>query len=191
MAESRSAVQLTAMLKAWRSGDHSALEELAPMIYEELYRLARVRMIGENSGHVLQPTALVNEAFIRLMSGSQGEWRDRVHFFSFASRLMRHILVDFARSQGARKRGQRATTFITGAVHDVAPESDFYRFVDLDKALAELAEIDERKARVVELRYFGGLENAEVAEILSISEDTVTRDWRTARTWLFDRLKSE
>ncbi len=102
-------------------------------------------MIGENSGHVLQPTALVNEAFIRLMSGSQGEWRDRVHFFSFASRLMRHILVDFARSQGARKRGQRATTFITGAVHDVAPESDFYRFVDLDKALAELAEIDEEK----------------------------------------------
>jgi len=177
------------MLRAWSDGDGSALEQLTPIIYDELHRLARLRMLGERAGHVLQPSALVNEAFIRLMKGPQVEWRDRVHFFGFASRLMRQVLVDFARSRAACKRGQRVTHLDLGAVQDVAVEPEFYNLVDLDEALTGLAQIDERKARVVELRYFGGLENAQVAELLGISEDTVMRDWRTARVWLFDRLK--
>jgi len=186
-----SAVQLTVMLRAWNSGDSSALDQLTPIIYEELHRLARVRMSAERPEHVLQPSALVNEAFIRLMTGSHGEWRDRVHFFGFASRLMRQILVDFARNQTALRRGERAPHLELAAAERVKVEPQLHNLIDLDAALNDLAKLNDRQARVVELRYFGGLENAEVAEALGVSDDTVMRDWKFARAWLFDRLHQE
>jgi len=184
-----SAVQLTSMLRAWSDGDSSALDRLTPIIYEELHRLARHRMLAERPGHLLQPSALVNEAFIRLMSGTPGQWRDRTHFFAFSSRLMRQILVDFARTQNAVKRGERAPHLDLTAAAELVVEIPFHSLVDLDAALEELTKLDERQARVVELRYFGGLENSEVAEVLGVSEATVMRDWRFARAWLFDRLQ--
>ena len=182
-------VQLTRLLRAWKDGDASALESLTPIVYDELHRLARHRMLAERPGHVLQPSALVNEAFIRLMAGAHGEWRDRTHFFAFASRLMRQILVDFARNQDAAKRGKRALHLDLDAASDLPVEPRFDQLVDLDAALDELFRLDERQARVVELRYFGGLENAETAEALGVSEHTVMRDWRCARAWLIDRLR--
>jgi RNA polymerase sigma-70 factor (ECF subfamily) len=184
-----SAAQLTVMLRAWGEGDSSALERLTPVIYEELHRLARHRMLAERPGHVLQASALVNEAYIRLLAGAHGEWRDRSHFFAFASRLMRQILVDFARNQGAVKRGQRAPHLDLAEADELPVEPHFHNLVDLDSALDELSRLHERQARVVELRYFGGLENTEVAELLRISDDTVMRDWRCARAWLFSRLQ--
>ena len=183
-----SAVQLTVMLRAWSDGDSSALEQLTPIVYNELHRLARLRMLAERPEHLLQPSALVNEAFIRLMTGSHGEWRDRVHFFGFASRLMRQILVDFARAQKATRRGARATHLDLAVAEEVPVQPTFDNLIDLDAALEDLAKLNERQARVVELRYFGGLENSEVAEALGVSDDTVMRDWRFARAWLSDRI---
>jgi len=180
--------QLTGMLRAWNAGDASALERLTPIVYSELHRLARQRMLAEGPGHVLQPSALVNEAFVRLMTGSPGEWRDRAHFFAFSSKLMRQILVDFARKHNATRRGQGVRHLPADAATVVGVEPQFANFVDLDAALEELAQRNERQARVVELRYFGGLENAEVAEVLGVSEDTVMRDWKFSRAWLFKRL---
>jgi RNA polymerase sigma factor (TIGR02999 family) len=177
------------LLRAWNNGDASALDRLTPIVYGELHRLARHRMLAERPGHVLQPSALVNEAFIRLMAGTHGEWRDRTHFFAFASRLMRQILVDFARNQDAARRGKRAHHLDLAAAEELPVEAGFDNLVDLDAALEELCKLDERQARVVELRYFGGLENSETAAALGVSEDTVMRDWRCARAWLFDRLR--
>jgi RNA polymerase sigma-70 factor (ECF subfamily) len=176
-----SAVQLTVMLRAWSDGDSSALEQLTPIVYNELHRLARLRMLAERPEHVLQPSALVNEAFIRLMTGSHGEWRDRVHFFGFASRLMRQILVDFARAQKSTRRG-------LAAAEEVPVQPTLNNLIDLDAALEDLAQLSERQARVVELRYFGGLENSEIAEALGVSDDTVMREWRFARAWLAHRM---
>jgi RNA polymerase sigma-70 factor, ECF subfamily len=177
------------MLRAWGDGDSSALDLLTPIIYEELHRLAHHRMLAERPGHLLQPSALVNEAFIRLMNGAPGQWRDRTHFFAFSSRLMRQILVDFARTQNTVKRGERAPHFDLTAAADVPAEPQFHNLLDLDAALEELTKLDERQARVVELRYFGGLENSEVAKVLGMSDDTVMRDWKFARAWLFARLQ--
>lgn len=184
-----SVVQLTRMLTAWSDGDSSALDRLTPIIYEELHRMARFRMLAERPGHLLQPSALVNEAFIRLMSGTPGQWRDRIHFFAFASRLMRQVLVDFARTQDTVKRGERAPHFDLSAATELPAAPQFHNLLDLDMALDELTQLDERQARVVELRYFGGLENSEVAEVLGVSDNTVMRDWKFARAWLFDRLR--
>lgn len=184
-----SAVQLTRMLTAWSDGDSSALDRLTPIIYEELHRMARYRMLAERPGHLLQPSALVNEAFIRLMSGTPGQFRDRIHFFAFASRLMRQVLVDFARTQDTVKRGERVPHFDLTAAADLQAAPQFHNLLDLDMALDELTQLDERQARVVELRYFGGLENSEVAEVLGVSDNTVMRDWKFARAWLFDRLR--
>jgi RNA polymerase sigma factor (TIGR02999 family) len=146
-------------------------------------------MLREGPGHVLQPSALVNEAFIRLMKGGHREWRDRTHFFAFSATLMRSILVDFARNQKAARRGEGAQHVHLGGGPDPGVKPQFADFVDLDIALEALAKLDERQARVVELRYFGGLENSEVAHLLGVSKDTVMRDWRIARAWLFDRLQ--
>ena len=176
------------MLQAWNAGDASALERLTPIVYAELHRLARPRMSREDPGHVLQPSALVNEAFIRLMTGSHGEWRDRTHFFAFSAKLMRSILVDFARRQNTVRRGEGSPHLNLGDVMLPGTEPRMHDVVDVDVALDELAALDERQARVVELRYFGGLENAEIADVLGVSADTVMRDWRVARAWLFERL---
>ena len=181
---------LTGMLRAWSGGDASALETLTPIVYSELHRLARRNMVRERDGHLLQPSALVNEAFVRLLGTAPVEWTSRAHFFAVSARLMRQILIDFARTQDARKRGER-TSHLDVSVLDEIPGSAMapVDLIDLDEALNELARLNARQAQVVELRYFGGLENSEIAAVAGISEPTVVRDWRAARAWLLVRLE--
>jgi RNA polymerase sigma factor (TIGR02999 family) len=184
-----SPVELTGMLKAWGSGDASVLERLTPIVYAELHRIARRNLAAEREGHLLQPTALVNEAFVRLLGDAPVEWASRAHFFGFSARLMRQILIDFARRQETGKRGKRSPHLDLSAAGDMpAAECDPVDLIDLDQALDELAQLDTRQAQIVELRFFGGLENTEIAPLLGISEPTVVRDWGVARAWLFDRL---
>jgi RNA polymerase sigma factor (TIGR02999 family) len=188
--QAQSPVALTGLLKAWSDGDPSALERLTPIVYSELYRMARRNMARERNGHLLQPSALVNEAFLRLIGGAPVEWSSRAHFFAVAARLMRQILIDFARSQDTRKRGLRSPHVDLAEAANVAEDPvQPLDFIDLDAALNDLAELDPRQVQVVELRYFGGLENPEIAAVLGISEPTVVRDWRAARAWLFARLQ--
>jgi RNA polymerase sigma factor (TIGR02999 family) len=179
------------MLRAWRGGDQAALDCLTPIVYAELHRIARRSMADERDGHLLQPTALVNEAFIRLLGEAPTEWSSRAHFFGFSARLMRQILIDFARAQMAEKRGNRSPHVgLSSAAELHDSHSDPIDLIDLDRALNELAHLDPRQAQIVELRYFGGLENAEIAAVLGISEPTVVRAWRVARAWLFDQLRT-
>jgi RNA polymerase sigma-70 factor (ECF subfamily) len=184
------AVELTRMLRAWSDGDATALERLTPIVYAELHRLARRNLAGEREGHLLQPSALVNEAFLRLIGGAPVEWSSRTQFYAFSARLMRQILIDFARAQDTGKRGHRSPHVDLADVKDLArAEASPVDFIDLDAALNDLATLDPRQAQVVELRYFGGLENAEIAAVLGTSEPTVVRDWRVARAWLYARLR--
>lgn len=189
MASPISGPQLTVLLQAWSGGDDAALEQLTPIVYAHLYRLARTSMAAERPGHVLQPSALVNEAFMRLMSGTPVDWRSRTHFFGFASRLMRQILVDFARAQLSAKRGNRSPHLELEAARELPVAPTHSDILDVDAALDELSKLEPRQARVVELRYFAGLENTEIAEVLGVSPDTVIRDWRVARAWLYYRLR--
>jgi len=185
-----SSVALTRMLKAWSGGDRSALDSLTPVVYAELHRLAQYNMAGEREGHLLQPSALVNEAFVRLMRGAPVEWASRAHFFAVSARLMRQILIDFARAQNTGKRGNRAPHVDISEIKDAPGKAGSpVDLIDLDAALEDLSGLDARQAQVVELRYFGGLENAEIAAVLGVSEPTVVRDWRVARAWLFTRLQ--
>ncbi len=181
---------LTAMLNAWSAGDQDAREHLASIIYNELHHLARLRMFGERPGHMLNSSALVNEAFVRFMESSPRKWEDRVHFFAFMSRVMRQVLFDLARYRNAAKRSSEYGNSGIEEAENVPIHPNFHMFLDLDMALTELAQMHERQARVVELRYFGGLENNEIAQVLSVSEDTVLRDWRVARGWLYQRLNN-
>ena len=191
LVEEPSALEVTRLLNDWGKGDQTALERLTPIVYAELYRIARANMARERSGHVLQPSALVNEAFVRLLAGQPVEFANRAHFFAVSASLMRRILIDFARAQDAVKRGQGNPHLDLSAVElQLGNQMHLVDFLDLDAALDELAGLDERQARVVELRYFGGLENLEVAEALNISEPTVVREWRVARAWLFKRLRA-
>lgn len=188
---SHSSVEVTRFLQAWRSGDPSALERLTPIVYAELHRIASRNLAGERQGHVLQPSALVNEAFLRLLGNAPVEWASRAHFFAFSARLMRQILIDFARARNTGKRGNRKPHLgLSTAANFLAHESDPIELIDLDAALTELAQLSESQAKLVELRYFGGLENTEIAAVLGISEPTVVRRWRLARAWLYDRLQS-
>lgn len=181
--------ELTRLLNSWSQGDQTALDRLTPLVYAELRRLAARNFAGEREGHLLQPSALVNEAFVRLIRGTPSEWTSRAHFFSFAARLMRQILIDFARGQETAKRGHRSPHVDVSHIKDLRGENAKpVDLIDLDQALDELAALNERHARVVELRYFGGLENAEIASVLGISDATVVRDWHLSRAWLFDRL---
>src|SRR5262245_15282077 len=166
--------QITVLLRDWQAGDHLALDRLMPVVHDELRRLARVHMRGERAGRTLQPTALVNEVYLRLADLQAMEWRDRAHFFAMASRLMRRVLVDAARARGAGKRGRS----IVRVTLDEARIADRRQHTTpdvllLDKALTALAALDERKARVVELRFFGGLTVDEAAEVLGVSAETV------------------
>ncbi|MEZ5399774.1 MAG: sigma-70 family RNA polymerase sigma factor [Bryobacteraceae bacterium] len=182
--------EVTRLLNSWGNGDHAALERLTPLVYSELRRLARRNFAVERAGHLLQPSALVNEAFLRLIGGTPTEWSSRRHFFAFSARLMRQILIDFARAQDTDKRGHRRPHADLSQLRDrSAAEADPVDLIDLDTALDELAALNARHARIVELRYFGGLENTEIADVLGISDSTVVRNWRLARAWLFDRLK--
>jgi len=187
-----SGVALTVMLKAWSGGDAAALERLTPIVYSELHRLARANMLRESDGHLLQPSALVNEAFVRLMGGAPVEWESRGHFFAVSARVMRQILVDIARAQLTSKRGggtQYMDLSEAMELPDGSPQA--IGFLDLDSALHELAGLAPRQAQVVELRYFGGLENLEIANVLGTSEPTVVRDWRVAKAWLSARLHTQ
>jgi RNA polymerase sigma factor (TIGR02999 family) len=174
---------VTRLLARWKDGDEAALQQLVPIVHDELRRLARRQMAGERPGHTLEPTALVNEAYLRLVTLKQIRWQDRAHFFAMAARLMRRILVDFARSRRSRKRGGGAKQVSFTQSLDVA-EGQPTDVLALNDALEALAAVDERKGRVVELRFFGGLSVEETAEVLDVSRETVKRDWTFAKMWL-------
>ena len=178
---------ITQLLLQWRSGDPSALDQLMPLVYEELRRLARQCMRGERTGHTLQTTALVNEAYLRLLNSSRVQWQDRAHFFAIASQLMRRVLVDEARRRRNLKRGGQYTRIEIDQIELKTPPRDF-DLLALDEALNKLAEFAPRKGKVVELRFFGGLSIEETALVLSISPDIVKREWRTAKLWLLQEL---
>ncbi|HTT65942.1 MAG TPA: sigma-70 family RNA polymerase sigma factor [Bryobacteraceae bacterium] len=180
--------QITNLLKAWERGDESALERLTPIVYAQLRRIARSQMRNEASGHTLQTTALVHEAYIRLMEGQEVQWQSRAHFYAVCATLMRRILVDEARKRAAARRGGEAQRIVSPGLKldqlpDVGPARDA-EIVALNDALDTLAAIDPRKARVVELRFFGGLSAEESAVVLGVSPQTVRRDWSLARAWL-------
>lgn len=178
---------VTELLLAWGRGDRSALDELAPLVLHELRRLARLQMRGERHNHTLQTTALVNEAFLRLIDLRRIRWQDRTHFLALSARLMRRILVDYARSRNYQKRGGGAATVTLDDVIVSAPERGA-DLVALDDALEDLARMDSRKSQVVELRFFGGLTIEETAEALHVSPETVERDWRFAKVWLLREI---
>ncbi len=178
---------ITELLLQWRCGDQSALEQLMPLVYEELRRLARHCMRGERAGHTLQTTALVNEAYLRLVNSSRVQWQDRAHFFAIASQLMRRVLVDEARKRRNLKRGGEYTRVNIDAV-EVSSEPRDFDLLALDQALDKLSEFAPRKGKVVELRFFGGLSIEETALVLGISTDIVKREWRTAKLWLLQEL---
>jgi RNA polymerase sigma factor (TIGR02999 family) len=174
---------VTQLLRAWTEGDTQALEQLTPLVYEELYRRAHWQMARENAGHTLQATALVNEIYVRLVDLRGVSWRDRAHFFAMSSRLIRQILIDAARSKHAQKRGGQSphVAIDESLLVSEEPRADV---IALDDALGTLATIDPRKSRVVELRFFGGLDIEETAEVLGVSSETVKRDWKLAKAWL-------
>jgi len=178
----------TALLLAWNRGEPDALDALMPLVYEELRRLAGHYMKQERPGHSLQATALVNEAYLRLINVKQVPWQNRAHFFAMAARLMRRILVDAARSRTYDKRGGGAPVLSLDEAL-IIPNEPSHDFVALDDALTALAAVDQRKSQVVELRFFGGLTLEETAEALSISRDTVMRDWSMAKLWLLRELR--
>ena len=186
-AGKRARKDVTGLLVAWNAGDESALPQLIPIVHGELRRLARRLMRGERGAHTLQTTALVNEAYIRLVDLSRVRWQDRAHFFAMSARLMRRILVDHARSRNYQKRGGTLRKVSLDEALVVTEERGA-DLVALDEALEALAAIDVRKSRVVELRFFGGLSVDEAAEALGISGETVMRDWRLAKVWLLRKL---
>jgi RNA polymerase sigma factor (TIGR02999 family) len=179
--------EMTQLLEAWSRGDQAALEKLTPLVYDELHRLARRYMAQERPGHTLQTTALAHEAYLRLVDWKNVAWQNRAHFFGMAARIMRRILVDFARSRRYAKRGGGALTVslsaAAGIYQERAPD-----LLALDDALTSLAAIAPRQAEVVELRFFGGLSIEETAEMLKVSPATVRRDWSLAQAWLFREL---
>ena len=179
--------EVTQLLKAWTNGDEQALEKLTPLVYGQLHRVAQRCMAGERPGHALQTTALVNEVYLKLVDCGQVNWQDRTHFFAMSARLMRRILIDFARSRDYQKRGGGAFHLSLDETPSVCQEPDA-RLVDLDDALISLAAIDERKSQVVELKFFGGLSIEETAEVLKVSPETVVRDWRLAKAWLLREM---
>ena len=179
--------RVTHLLTRWSQGDDAALAELTPFVYGELRRLAHRQMNAERTDHTLQTTALVNEAYLRLTDQTNPRWQNRAHFFAVAARAMRQILVSYARSQRSQKRGGGAIKIELDEATLVSPEES-KEIVDLHEALETLAALDSRKAQVVELKYFGGLNYDEMAEVLKISRVTVRRDWEFAKLWLYTEL---
>ena len=175
--------EITRLLAGWREGDRGALDNLFPLIRTELYRLARRHLGRENKNHAMQPSSLVQEAFLRLLPGAGVEWENRAHFFAVASQVMRHVLVDYARERRRAKRGGAAVHIPVDAAVVLSPEQ-VEHIVALDLALQRLAKSDERKSRVFEMRFFGGLSVEEAAEVLGVAPNTVIRDWNFARAWL-------
>ena len=182
--------EVTQLLAAWGDGDQAALDQLVPLVHDELRRIARGYMRRERAGHTLQTTALVNEAYLRLVDQRSVRWQNRAHFFAIAAQLMRRILVDYARQHVSRKRGGGAIQ-VTLAEAESLPTAREPDLIALDEALLSLAEIDPRKSRVVELRFFGGLSIEETAEVLKVSPTTVEREWTTAKAWLHKTVMSD
>jgi RNA polymerase sigma factor (TIGR02999 family) len=183
-----SAPDVTRLLLAWRGGDDGALARLVPLVYGELRRLAHARIRAEDPGRTLQTTALVHEAYLRLVDARQVHWKDRTHFYALCAQAMRRILVDAARTRGAVKRGGDSPRAPFYEWQAVSPGRDA-ELVALDEALTELAAVEPRKSQVVELRYFGGLSVEETAEVLKVSPQTVMRDWNMAKLWLLQALR--
>jgi len=180
--------QITARLLAWNSGDAAALDDVIRGVYQELRRMAERYLRLESPGHTLQPTALVHEAYLRLIDQTQVNWRNRAHFFGVAAQMMRRILVDHARTKQRDKRGGSARKLSLDEVMDVS-KGQAADLVALDAALESLTEFDPRKSRVVELRFFGGLSVEETAEVLAVSPQTVLRDWKLAKAWLYQEMR--
>jgi RNA polymerase sigma factor (TIGR02999 family) len=180
--------QVTRLLRAWSDGDERALDQLLPLVEAELRRLARAHMARERRGHTLQTTALVNEAFVRRVEARGLRWQDRAHFLGISARLMRRVLVYHARARGYQKRGGGAQKVPLDEAMAVSP-APVVDVLALDRALDALAAVDERKSRVIELRFFGGLSVEETAEVLHVSTDTIKRDWRLAKLWLLRELE--
>jgi RNA polymerase sigma-70 factor (ECF subfamily) len=179
--------EITQLLRAWGGGDEAALDELTRVCYQELRRIALQHMRREQPGHTLQASALVNEAFLRLTDWKNVEWQNRAHFFAMAARVMRNVLVDFARKRVRAKRGADPLMVSLAAAARVSQERTA-DLVALDEALDALAALSPRQSKVIELRFFGGLTNEETAEVLKVSPDTVRRDWRLAQAWLYREL---
>lgn len=180
---------VTGLLLAWGKGDEAALERLIPLVERELHRIAKRCMAGERAGHSLQATALVNETYLRLVDAQHVNWQDRAHFLAMSARLMRRILVDWARSKQYQKRGGGALKVTLDEALAVTDERG-HDLVALDDALQALAAFDERKSKVIELRFFGGLSVEETASVLKVSVDTVMRDWKLAKAWLLGEMRS-
>lgn len=179
--------EVTGLLQAWSAGDEEALQELTPLVYRELHRAARRYMAEERPSHTLQATALINEVYVRLLDTKRMDWQNRAHFFAVCAQLMRRILTDFARSRHYQKRGGGAHHMPLDEALVVSSQPDS-NLLALDDALKRLALVDERKGRVVELRFFGGLDVKETAEVLKVSDETVMRDWKLAKVWLLRDL---
>lgn len=182
----KKAGEITRLLSAWSGGDERALESLSPLIYDELHRLARRAFAGEKASHTLQPTALVNEAFIKLVNVDVS-WQDRAHFFGLAARMMRRLLINHANARSARKRGGNAVRVTLDESAVAAPDIDL-RLLEIDTAISKLAEIDARKAEIIELKYFGGLTGRELAEVTNLSTTTLGRELKLALTWITAEL---
>lgn len=181
-------VGITGLLLAWNKGDERALQDLMPLVHDELHRLAHAYMRREPAGHPLQTTALVNEAYLRLVDASRVEWQNRAHFFAVSARVMRRILVDLARAHHRDKRGGNLARVSLDEALVIAHETPGPDLIALDDALESLAVFDARKSKVVELRYFGGLSVSETAAVLGISQITVMRDWALAKVWLLRQM---
>lgn len=182
--------EVTGILHEWSAGDAQAPERLMPFVYDELRRLARAFLARERGGHTLQPTALVNEAYLRLVDQTRVDWQNRAHFYAIAASMMRRVLIDHARAHATKKRGGAAIHFSLGDIQVPLAERAA-SFVALDEALQRLTLFDDRKCKIVELRFFGGLSDEEIAEVLGVSTRTVLRDWKKARLWLYRELSPE
>lgn len=182
-----SAPNITKILQSWSEGNQSSLEELIPLVYQELHRLAHRALARNNAGNTVQTTALVNEAYLRLIDVKQVQWQDRVHFYAVSSNLMRNILVDFARQRLSQKRGGELTQVELDEALNFSPHQGA-DLVALDDVLKELARLSERQSKIVELKFFGGLTEDEISEVLKISPATIRRDWQVARAWLYREL---
>jgi RNA polymerase sigma factor (TIGR02999 family) len=181
--------EITELLHDWSNGDDLALERLMPIVYQELRKMASKYMQSQKVGNTLQPTALIHEAYVKLAGQKEQNWKNRAHFFGVAAQAMRHILVDYVRNRKSQKRGGDAERIEFDESFIVSNERAA-GLVELDEALNKLAELDERKSRVVELKYFGGLTNEEMAEVLDVSSQTIIRDWQFARSWLLQELSN-
>jgi RNA polymerase sigma factor (TIGR02999 family) len=184
-----SPADVSQLLQAWSAGDRSALARLTPLVYEELRQIARKHMAREEPNHTLQATALVNEAYFRLVDSTRMQWRDRAHFFAMSSRLMRRILIDYSRRRNAKRGANlQRVSLDDGAMLDAGLSEDF---IELDNALRKLEALDERKARIVEMRFFGGLTVEETSDALGIAPITVIREWNFAKAWLYRELSNQ